>query len=128
MNLDTFEALVNGRCIMYAKPKNLLSEERIVQLLVAIHDWSVTKNSWHNPALVKTFFLPGLKQEDDFKKKLGLIADEQRHHPFYYSHLLNDHTAKLSVYWTTDSLGGITRNDFIMAAKTNQLFTKHFSV
>jgi 4a-hydroxytetrahydrobiopterin dehydratase len=48
--------------------------------------------------------------------KVGGLAEAQQHHP----RIVND-LGKDTVYWWTHKLGGLHRNDFIMAAKTNDI-------
>jgi 4a-hydroxytetrahydrobiopterin dehydratase len=86
-------------------------------------------------ALLTAELHPGWKREatttlrrrlhfEDFKDAFGfatriaLVAEEEGHHPD-----LEIGWGKVAVALTTHSSGGLTRNDFIMAAKIDRLAT-----
>jgi 4a-hydroxytetrahydrobiopterin dehydratase len=50
-----------------------------------------------------------------FVNKVALIAQEEGHHPD-----MEVHYAKLSLVFSTHAIGGLSENDFIMAAKVEQ--------
>jgi 4a-hydroxytetrahydrobiopterin dehydratase len=52
----------------------------------------------------------------DFTNKVGGLAEEEDHHPA----ILTEY-GKVTVVWWTHAIKGLHRNDFIMAAKTDQL-------
>jgi 4a-hydroxytetrahydrobiopterin dehydratase len=51
-----------------------------------------------------------------FANQVGAVAEEQGHHP-----QITFTWGAATVRWWSHSLGGLHRNDFIMAAKTDQL-------
>ena len=52
-----------------------------------------------------------------FTNKVGALAEEEGHHP-----ALLTEWGKVTVAWWTHKIGGLHRNDFIMAARTDALF------
>ncbi len=52
----------------------------------------------------------------DFTNKVGALAEQEGHHP-----ALLTEWGRVSVEWWTHTIGGLHRNDFIMAAKTDVL-------
>ncbi|MDP2964621.1 MAG: 4a-hydroxytetrahydrobiopterin dehydratase [Pelolinea sp.] len=54
----------------------------------------------------------------DFTQRVGLLAEEEGHHP-----ALVTEWGKVTVVWWTHKISGLHENDFIMAAKTDRLFT-----
>ena len=52
-----------------------------------------------------------------FTNRVGAIAEEEGHHPA----LLTEY-GTTTVSWWTHKIGGLHRNDFIMAAKTDRLY------
>ena len=52
-----------------------------------------------------------------FTKRVGELAEEERHHP-----ALLTEWGSTTVTWWTHKIRGLHRNDFIMAAKTDELF------
>ena len=54
-----------------------------------------------------------------FTNAVGALAEEEGHHP-----ALLTEWGSVRVTWWTHKIGGLHRNDFIMAAKTDELFTR----
>lgn len=82
-----------------------------LQPLVA-EDWQVVEN--HH--LERTFSCQNFLDAVTFIQVIADIAEENGHHPN-----LNLHDYKqLTVTWYTHKIDGLHRNDFIMAAKTDQ--------
>lgn len=52
-----------------------------------------------------------------FTNKVGELAEAEGHHP-----ALLTEWGKVTVTWWTHKIGGLHRNDFIMAAKTDQAY------
>ena len=52
-----------------------------------------------------------------FTNQLGALAEAEGHHP-----ALLTKGGKVTVTWWTHKIKGLHRNDFIMAAKTDQFF------
>ena len=55
-----------------------------------------------------------------FTNKVGDIAEAEGHHP-----ALLTEWGKVTVSWWSDKIKGLHRNDFIMAAKTDQLYNNN---
>ena len=53
-----------------------------------------------------------------FTNKVGAIAEKEEHHP-----LLKTEWGKVTVTWWTHKIHGLHRNDFIMAARSDDLYT-----
>jgi 4a-hydroxytetrahydrobiopterin dehydratase len=51
-----------------------------------------------------------------FTNEVGRIAEEAEHHP-----LLITEWGRVTVQWWTHAIGGLHRNDFILAARTSAL-------
>ena len=69
------------------------------------------------PHLERVFKLKNFVQALAFTNKVGAIAEEQGHHP-----LIVTEWGKVTVQWWTHVIRGLHRNDFIMAAKTDEIF------
>lgn len=67
--------------------------------------------------LERIFTFSNFTQALEFTLRVGRMADEQGHHPS----LLTE-WARVKVRWWTHSIGGLHRNDYICAAKTEQLY------
>lgn len=66
--------------------------------------------------LARTFTFKDFKQALAFANKVGAIAEEEQHHPD-----LTVGYGNLGVELTTHSIGGLSENDFIVAAKIDEL-------
>jgi 4a-hydroxytetrahydrobiopterin dehydratase len=65
--------------------------------------------------LRKEYKFPDFAGTMAFVNKVALIAQEEGHHPD-----MEVHYAKCAVEFFTHSIGGLSENDFIMAAKIEQ--------
>jgi len=66
--------------------------------------------------LARSFVFKDFKQALDFANKIGAIAEEEQHHPD-----LTLGYGNLGVELTTHAIGGLSENDFIVAAKIDQI-------
>jgi 4a-hydroxytetrahydrobiopterin dehydratase len=67
--------------------------------------------------LRRAFSFGDFAQALEFTKKVGELAEEERHHPA----LLTEWGRTTVTSWT-HKINGLHRNDFIMAAKTDELY------
>ncbi len=93
----------------------LIDENEAQQLLRQLPDWSLITvegvKQLQRQIKVKNFV-----NAMAFANRLARIAEEQGHHP-----AILVEWGKVTVTWWTHSIGGLHRNDFIMAAKTDSL-------
>lgn len=66
--------------------------------------------------LARTFVFKDFKQALEFANKVGAIAEEESHHPD-----LTVGYGNLGVELTTHAIGGLSENDFIVAAKIDEI-------
>lgn len=66
--------------------------------------------------LARTFIFKDFKQALDFANKVGVIAEEEQHHPD-----LTVGYGNVGVELTTHAIGGLSENDFILAAKIDEI-------
>ena len=57
-----------------------------------------------------------------FAQQVGMLAEEEGHHP-----VLLIEWGRVTVTWWTHKIKGLHRNDFIMAAKTYELYNLNHS-
>jgi 4a-hydroxytetrahydrobiopterin dehydratase len=69
------------------------------------------------PRLERVFVFPDFASALAFTNRVGDAAEEQGHHP-----ALLTEWGKVTVSWWTHATGGLHRNDFIMAARTDELY------
>jgi 4a-hydroxytetrahydrobiopterin dehydratase len=106
--------LADRKCEACTEQTPRLESPRIAELLAEVPGWQVTADghrlsrSWR----VRDF-LTGL----DFFRRIGEVAEAEDHHPDL--HLVG--YRNLTVELWTHVAGGLTENDFILAAKINEL-------
>ena len=66
--------------------------------------------------LARSFVFKDFKQALDFANKIGAIAEEEQHHPD-----LTLGYGNVGVELTTHAIGGLSENDFIVAAKIDEI-------
>jgi 4a-hydroxytetrahydrobiopterin dehydratase len=69
--------------------------------------------------LEKLFTFKDFRQALDFTNKIGAIAEEVGHHPDIY---LTWGKVRLNIF--THSVNGLTKNDFVLAAKFEKAITR----
>ena len=101
------------RCVGCEGGIPALSAEEINQLILEIPQWQV--NSEHT-VINRRFEFKGFYKTMAFVNAIAWIANQENHHPDMevgYNYCL--------VKFTTHAINGLTKNDFICAAKINQL-------
>jgi 4a-hydroxytetrahydrobiopterin dehydratase len=68
------------------------------------------------PQLEKTYSFKDYQQSMEFTNRVAELAESEDHHP-----ALLTEWGKVRVTWWTHAIGGLHRNDFICAAKTDLL-------
>ncbi|HLD80476.1 MAG TPA: 4a-hydroxytetrahydrobiopterin dehydratase [archaeon] len=87
--------------------------EKARDLLSKSPGWSLNEKGW----IVKEKRLKDFKEAVAFANKVAELAENEGHHPNIYLHDWN----KLRLELYTHSIGGLSENDFIMAAKISKL-------
>ena len=81
-----------------------------------IDDWDVVKNENDIYYLEKKFTFKNFLESQNFVNEVGRISEEEGHHPeiiFGWGY------AKINI--TTHAIEGLSENDFILAAKIDQI-------
>jgi 4a-hydroxytetrahydrobiopterin dehydratase len=94
-----------------------LDDAQIKEKLADLPDWSV-KEEEGVKKLSRVFKFKNYLSVLDFTHKVGLLAEENGHHP-----VLITEWGKVTVIWWTHKINGLHDNDMIMAAKTDLLYT-----
>ena len=86
-------------------------------LILQIPDWSIREVDGI-PRLQRRFVFKDFLSALDFTNQIGEMAEAEDHHP----ELLTEWGA-CTVCWWTHSIGGLHTNDFILAARSDQIFS-----
>lgn len=108
--------LAAGKCVSCRAGEPTLTDAEIEDLLPQVDDWQVKEVNGEK-RLDKVFKFKNFAQALEFTNKIGAIAEEEGHHP-----LIITEYGRVTVAWWTHVIGGLHKNDFIMAAKTDKLF------
>jgi len=93
-----------------------LTETEISELSGEAPDWQVVEKAGEQ-RLRRLFKFKNFAQALAFTQKVGDLAEAADHHP-----ALLTEWGKVRVDWWTHKIGGLHRNDFIMAAKTDRAY------
>lgn len=78
-----------------------------------VKDWEI---SYDAKNISKKFKFKDFKEALEFVNKVGAIAESEGHHPD-----IELGWGKVNITLTTHAIGGLSQNDFIVAAKVNNI-------
>ena len=111
--------LTQQQCTACHKNAPHVTEDEIAQLKPQIPDWNIV-NVEGVAHLERTYKFPDFKTALAFTKSVGDTADGEGHHP-----ALLTEWGKVKVSWWTHAISGLHKNDFIMAAKTDEIASQY---
>jgi len=114
MNPTTQEELSNKRCVPCEGGVPALSNHEASALIKSVDGWTVDPDS---KRISRSWTMKNFMAGIDFFNKVAALAEEEGHHPDLY---LEGYRQVKIVLWT-HAVGGLTENDFILAAKINKL-------
>ena len=106
-------ALASQRCTPQTGPA--LSDDEATQLLEQLTAWTIEREG-DAVVLTRTHSFPDFHRTMAFVNAVVWIAHEQDHHP----DLIVSYS-RCTVNWSTHSVGGLSINDFICAARVDAL-------
>lgn len=107
----TFAELAAGTCKPLSGTGCRLDAAGLAEPLALLPGWE-----YKGEAIAKSFSFPGYEATLSFVSAVARIAQEQDHHPdiaFGYN--------RCRIAWSTHSVGGVSLNDLICAAKIEAL-------
>ncbi|MEM7061802.1 MAG: 4a-hydroxytetrahydrobiopterin dehydratase [Cyanobacteria bacterium P01_B01_bin.77] len=107
--------LTTQTCIPCSGKVPPVSEAEITELKPQIPEWDIISAN-DVPQLQRVYNFSDFQTALDFTNKVGALAEAEQHHP-----TLLTEWGKVTVTWWTHALNGLHRNDFIMAAKTDEI-------
>lgn len=107
--------LLQMKCVACRAGEPFVTDSEIELLHPQIPEWQI-KEVEGVKRLERVFKFKNFTQALEFTNRVGAIAEEQGHHP-----MLVTEYGKVTVDWWTHKIGGLHKNDFIMAAKTDRL-------
>ena len=104
------------KCVACRGGEPALTDAEIDGFRPLVPDWQIKEIDGVR-RLIRVYKLKNFVEALAFTNKIGVIAEDENHHP-----LIVTEYGKVTVHWWTHIIQGLHRNDFIMAAKTDQLF------
>jgi 4a-hydroxytetrahydrobiopterin dehydratase len=93
-----------------------LNKREISQLKAKLSGWRTCEKDGEM-RLEKVFEFEDFRKAVAFTNQIAQVANEEDHHPAILTEW-----GKVTVTWWTHKIKGLHQNDFIMAAKTEQLY------
>jgi 4a-hydroxytetrahydrobiopterin dehydratase len=104
--------LVHKKCIPCESGGKKLEPPRILELLREVPGWNVKDDK-----LCRTFEFKDFMTAIQFLNRVAELAEKEGHHPDFCLHDYN----RVDFGIFTHAVGGLSDNDFILAAKIDQL-------
>lgn len=108
--------LAARRCEACRADSPPVPDDEIAGLLAGIPAWELIERHGER-RLRRTFAFPDFGTALTFTTEVGRLAEAEDHHPTI---LLR--WGKVTVTWWTHAIQGLHENDFIMAAKSDQVY------
>lgn len=109
-------SLANQQCVPCTGKEPPLTNEEIDRYHEQVPDWKVVEVDGEK-RIQKEFSFPNFSAALDFTNRVGRMADEQDHHPAILTEW-----GKVTLSWWTHKIRGLHQNDFVMAAKSDQIY------
>jgi 4a-hydroxytetrahydrobiopterin dehydratase len=107
--------LAQERCVACRRDSPAITEDELRALRPAVPEWELVEEDGIR-RLRRAFRFDDFAQALAFADRVGALAERQGHHP-----ALLVEWGRTTVTWWTHAIGGLHRNDFVMAAKTDRL-------
>lgn len=111
------ETLVQMKCVPCRGGEPTVTDAEMAELHPQVPDWQIVERD-QIKRLERAFKFRNFVEALQFTNRVGELAEEEGHHP-----ALLTEWGKVTVTWWTHKIKGLHRNDFIMGAKTDRLYT-----
>ena len=113
------KTLTQMKCVACRKDAPTLADAEIAELHRQIPDWEIVELDGIK-RLRRVFSVDDFAQALKLTNEVAELAEQEQHHP-----ALLTEWGRTTVTWWTHKIKGLHRNDFIMAAKTDQLYLRY---
>jgi 4a-hydroxytetrahydrobiopterin dehydratase len=111
-------ALAQATCEACSPQSPRVTEDEAAEYQREIPEWEIVEREGEQ-RLERSFTFPDFASALAFTNAVGVLAEAENHHPS----LLTE-WGKVTVAWWTHTIGGLHKNDFIMAARTDDAYAK----
>jgi 4a-hydroxytetrahydrobiopterin dehydratase len=112
------EALKEMRCVACRSDAPTVTEAEIAELQPQVSEWEIVEQDGVKK-LTRVFRFDDFAQALAFTNALGKLAEDEDHHP-----TLLTEWGRTTATWWTHKIKGLHRNDFVMAAKADELYRR----
>jgi 4a-hydroxytetrahydrobiopterin dehydratase len=113
---DETATLARMRCVACRRGEPTLTDDEIAAFRDQVPDWEVVEVDGVR-RLRRAFPFPDFARALAFTDRVGQLAEQEGHHPAVLTEW-----GRTTVSWWTHKIGGLHRNDLIMAARTDGLY------
>jgi 4a-hydroxytetrahydrobiopterin dehydratase len=110
------QPLAQMKCVACRRDAPTVTDAEIAEFRPQVPDWEVVEVDGVK-RLTRVFSFGDFAQALSFTLTVGELAEQEGHHP-----ALLTEWGRTTVTWWTHKIGGLHRNDFVMAAKTDGLY------
>ena len=110
--------LSQEKCVACRANAPRVADSEIAEFKLQIPEWQLLTRD-EIPRLERVFRFKNFRDAVSFTVKVGELAESEGHHPAILTEW-----GKATVTWWTHAIRGLHRNDFIMAAKTDMIFSQ----
>ena len=104
-----------AHCVPCTDDTPALTKAEVEARLALVPQWRLEP-----PRIVRRFTLPDFRAALAWMNRVGMLAEEEQHHPDF--HLTSWNHVEL-VLWT-HAVGGLSLNDFVLAGKIDELWER----
>ena len=109
--------LTQIKCVPCRGGEPTVTEAEMAEYHPQVPDWQIVERE-SIQRLERVFKFKDFRQALAFTNKVGELAEAEGHHPAILTEW-----GKVTVTWWTHKIRGLHRNDFVMAAKTDQCYS-----
>jgi 4a-hydroxytetrahydrobiopterin dehydratase len=115
MGVERMSELSEMKCTACRGDEPTLTDAEVAELRPQVPEWHVVQREGIK-RLERVFRFRNFAEALAFTNRVGEQSEEEGHHP-----ALLTEWGRVTVTWWTHKIGGLHRNDFIMAAITDEL-------
>src|SRR5688572_12447219 len=109
------QALAQMKCVACREGEPTVTDAEMERYLTQVPGWKVVEREGIK-RLERVFKFKDFAEALAFTNKVGTLAEAEGHHPAILTEW-----GRVTVTWWTHKIKGLHRNDFIMAAKADEL-------
>lgn len=108
--------LIQERCVACRRDSLPVEQEEVAGLHPQVPEWDLISEDGISK-LERVFKFNNFQRALDFTNEVGNLAEAEGHHP-----RLVTEWGRVAVTWWTHKIRNLHRNDFVMAAKSDQIY------